>query len=118
MAKVPSVPAPTAPLPLAATKLPVPPPRPTVGDRTAAASPRKETARIGATPDSPMKATVRLGTTQPLNIPPVGAIRTMPAPVAPVPPVALVESVPATFCWALLGVSALILLIQLWTYFS
>ncbi len=65
-----------------------------------------------------MKATVKLGTTQPLSAPPVGTIRQMPVKVAPVPPVALVESVPATFCWALLGVSALILLTQLWTYFS
>jgi hypothetical protein len=92
--------------------------RPAVGDRTATSGPRKETARITSIPESPMKATVKLGAIQPPKAPPVGAIRQMPTAVAPVPPVALVESVPVTFCWALLGISALTLIIQLWTYFS
>jgi hypothetical protein len=39
------------------------------------------------------------------------------APVAKPRPTELVESVPMLFCWALLGVSALLLTIQLWTYF-
>ena len=65
-----------------------------------------------------MKATVKLGTIQPTPVPPVGVVRTAPVAVATPPPVGLVESVPAAFCWALVGVSALTLLIQLWTYFS
>lgn len=66
-----------------------------------------------------MKATVKLTQTQPLKTLPVDAFRTATTPrVAPVPSGALIESVPTAFCWALLGVSALTLLIQLWTYFS
>jgi hypothetical protein len=79
--------------------------------------PRKETARIGPTPDSPMKATVRLGNVQPASVPSAGVIRTAPPLVASPPPAGLVESVPLQLCWALLGLSALALLIQLWTYF-
>ena len=113
-----SRPATTPIAPAVPAKLPVSPPHPIAGNGTAASGPREETARIVSAPDSPMKATVKLGTTQPPSAPPISSIRTAPPAVAPVPPVALVESVPATFCWALLGVSALTLLIQLWTYFS
>ncbi|HEY1582026.1 MAG TPA: hypothetical protein VGF73_02880 [Chthoniobacterales bacterium] len=91
-----------------------------LGAPTPAVGPRKETARIGALPDSPMKATVKLSPLQPTSTPPAGVIRT--APAAPVvanqPATGLVESVPLTFCWALLGISAVTFLIQLWTYFS
>ena len=38
--------------------------------------------------------------------------------VANSPPQRLVQSVPVLFYWALLGISALSFLIQLWTYFS
>ncbi len=96
-------------IPLAAPEIP---------DRASATGPRKETARVAVTPDSPMKATVRLSNIQPSSAPPGGVVRAAPLSVASPPPAALVELVPATFCWALLGVSALTLLIQLWTYFS
>ena len=96
----------------------IPSPAPDVADHGSAAGPRKETARVASTPDSPMKATVRLSNVQPSSAPPGGVMRAPPLPVASLPPAALVEPVPATFCWALLGVSALTLLIQLWTYFS
>ena len=91
------------------------PPKTETAQRPTAPVPRKETARIG---DSPMKATVKLSAIQPTPVPTVGVVRTARLPVATPPPVGLVESVPAAFCWALVGVSALTLLIQLWTYFS
>lgn len=65
-----------------------------------------------------MKATSRLGIAQPVYTPPAGAIRTSPPAVANPPGPGLVESVPMQLYWALLGLSALTLLIQLWTYFS
>ncbi|MEP6974035.1 MAG: hypothetical protein ABI787_03965 [Spartobacteria bacterium] len=82
--------------------------------------PRKETARIAVTPDSPMKATVRLSNVPPAGPPAAAVVRTAPLspPVANPPAAGLVESVPTPLYWALLGISALTLLIQLWTYFA
>jgi hypothetical protein len=65
-----------------------------------------------------MKAAVKLSNVQPARVPLASAIRTAPPVVANPPPKGLGESVPAQLCWALLGISALTLLIQLWNYFS
>jgi hypothetical protein len=65
-----------------------------------------------------MKATVRLSPIPPARISPAGIVRPSPVPVASPRPAGLVEGIPTAFCWALLGVSGLTLLIQLWTYFS
>ena len=65
-----------------------------------------------------MKATVKLSNVQPPIAPPASIIRTAPGTVANPPPPALLDAVPTQFCWALLGVSALLLLIQIWIYFS
>jgi hypothetical protein len=95
------------------TSLPPPP-----ASVAAPAAPRKENARIAATPDKPMKATVRLTGTTPLSSAPAGVIRTALLQVAKQPPTGLFESVPMPLCWILLSVSGLTFLIQLWTYFS
>lgn len=106
----PASPAPPAPgQPLAA--------RP-IEDRSDSSAPRKETARIASTPEIPMKATVRLSAGAPSSSAPAGVIRTAPVQVANVPTAGLVESVPMPICWALLGISALTLLIQIWTYLA
>jgi hypothetical protein len=79
----------------------------------------KETVRVGTLVDSPMKATVKLAPIRTPSAPPAGVIR--PAPptsVANLPKPGLIEAGPTQFCWALLGVSALLLFTQLWTYFS
>jgi hypothetical protein len=76
---------------------------------------RKETAR---TADSPMKATVKLGSVQPAGVTSGPILRTGPTAVANPPRQGLVESIPAQLCWALLALSALTLILQLWTYFS
>jgi neural Wiskott-Aldrich syndrome protein len=123
--------------PSAGLKPPVPPPAPvpkSVAPPLKAASalpgtvpvspspqvgPQKETVRVAPLVDSPMKATVKLPPIRTPSAPAAGLIR--PAPptsVANLPKPGLIEAVPMQFCWALLGVSALLLFIQLWTYFS
>jgi hypothetical protein len=97
---------------------PAPPPGPTVP-----ASPsglKKETARVGAPipPENKPEAPVQMKKTQPLV--------TMPESTAPpsVPltvtsePAPVIESVSMPLCWGVLGVSAVILIIQIWNYFS
>lgn len=81
-------------------------------------SPQKETARVAVVPEKPMKATVKLSTVPPAEIPPAGIVRPPPIKVAAPPATGLVESIPMAFYWALLGISALAFLIQLWTYLS
>ena len=80
--------------------------------------PRKDTARIALTPEPPMKATVKLSGPQPSNGPPISVIRTAPPALVKPPASSLGETIPTQFCWALLAISALALLVQLWIYFS
>jgi hypothetical protein len=82
---------------------------------TAQTGSRKETARIA---DSPMKATVKLGSIQSGSVPASPVIRGAPPAVANPPPPRFLETIPTQLCWMVLGISALILLIQLWTYFA
>jgi hypothetical protein len=93
---------------------PAPPPGPTVPANPSGL--KKETARVGA--PIPPAAPVQMKKTQPLV--------TMPESTAPpsVPltvtsePAPVIESVSMSLCWAVLGVSAVILIIQIWNYFS
>jgi hypothetical protein len=56
--------------------------------------------------------------TQPLvTMPEVTAPPSVPLTVTSEPP-PVVESIPMPLCWAVLGVSLLILLIQVWNYFA
>jgi len=77
--------------------------------------PQQETARV---PTRKMTRTVRMSKTQPLMAMPLSAAQAAPVKVADSPPEAIIDSIPTPFCWALLGVSAVTFLIQLWTYFS
>jgi hypothetical protein len=67
-----------------------------------------------------MKATVRLTPIQPPSAPAAPVIRTPPPPASVAKPVTpeLVELVPMAFCWVLLGISALVFVIQFWIYLS
>jgi hypothetical protein len=81
--------------------------------------PKKETARLPLMPEPPSKPlpTVQMKKTQPLiAIPPTAP----PSAVAPIEEGAIltVDTIPMAVCWGLLGVSALILIIQIWTYLS
>jgi len=65
-----------------------------------------------------MTRTVRMAKTQPLMAMPLSAAQAAPVKVGDSPPEAIIDAIPTPFCWALLGVSAVTFLIQLWTYFS
>jgi hypothetical protein len=77
-------------------------------------SPKKETARIARMPDllSTPLPTVQMKKTQPLIAMPHAASQSASIAVAPA------EKSAMPLCWVLLGVSAIILIIQIWTYFS
>jgi hypothetical protein len=77
-------------------------------------SPKNETARIARMPDVPSKPlpTVQMKKTQPLNAMPHAAPQSASIAVAP----AAKSAMP--LCWVLLGISAIILIIQIWTYLS
>lgn len=99
---------------------PLPAPAPTNYPGSAVrSSPKKETARIGVLPTaSSSSPSVRMAKTQPLipapaaaNTPVAASVRTVAAPGA-------LDSVPMPLCWALLGVSGFIFLLQIWNYFA
>ena len=77
---------------------------------------REETPRIA----DPPEATATMSDISPMGRQRIGArpLGAPPAQVAKRPAPELVESVSTLFCWALLCVSAALLTIQLWTYFS
>ena len=107
-----------APPPSAA---PPPPPR-RAAEPAPSAGPelKKETARVGAAPLPEVKPAtpVQMKKTQPLvTMPEVTAPPSVPLTVTSEPPPA-VEPIPAPLCWAVLGASAVILIVQIWNYFS
>ena len=66
-----------------------------------------------------MKKTQPLST-MPEPTAPISNITTVPAAPAPPPAPAEVEenAIPMALCWGLLAVSAIVLLVQIWNYFS
>lgn len=87
--------------------------------------PKKETARITVMPDvSPPAAPVQMKKTQPLSRMPEMVPPSMPVNVAVSEPdfddeiETVAEEIPMKFYWAVLGVSAAILIIQIWIYLS
>jgi hypothetical protein len=77
-------------------------------------SPKNETARIARMPDPLSKPlpTVQMKKTQPLIAMPHAVPQSASIAVAPA------EKSAMPLCWVLLGVSAIILIIQIWTYLS
>jgi hypothetical protein len=131
----PQAPAATSPPPLpvflpeAPTEISKPDPEPSVPPTVSAApdsislGPKKETARIAIMPEPPVgpAPAVQMKKTQPLI--PMPQISPQTAPVAAVPAEkakgnAMMDAISMPACWTLLGVSAVILIIQIWTYFS
>ena len=99
-----------APVPL------IPPPTPPMA---ASPGPRKETARIAIMPEPrAAPATVKMSKTQPLITAPEPMSETAPISIEPEHSHETIESIPVPLCWALVGISALIFIIQVWTYFS
>jgi hypothetical protein len=96
-------------------------PVPAVVSKPPSPGPKKETARIATMPEARAAApTVKMSKTQPLITAPDPLRETAPILVEPasLDGDALMESIPVPLCWALLGLSALLFIIQLWTYFS
>lgn len=86
-----------------------------------ASGPKKETVRMSLLPNPP--AIVQLKKTQPLPRMPEAGSPNMPSNIGPQPDPEFSEEpaangIPTALYWALLGLSAMILLIQIWTYFS
>ena len=97
--------------------MPVPPPAPvpvTPAANSPSSGPKKETARIRRMPDPSLQPlpTVQMKKTQPLIAMPRTAPQSASIAVAPA------EQSIMPLCWVLLGVSTVILIIQIWTYFS
>jgi hypothetical protein len=68
-----------------------------------------------------MKKTQPLST-MPEPVTPISPITTVPAAPAPMvaatAPVAGEDAIPMALCWGLLAISAIVLLVQIWNYFS
>jgi hypothetical protein len=65
-----------------------------------------------------MKAALKPGSVQPCTVPLAPIIRAASPAVANSSAKGLGALAPAQLCWALLGISVLTLLLQLWNYFS
>ena len=89
--------------PLSASVMPAP--------ESPSSGPKKETARIPLVPD-PLPSAGQMKNTQSVIAMPDVAPRNPSSAIAPA------EKKPMLLYWILLGVSALILIIQIWTYFS
>ncbi len=125
----PSPPPPPVFSPELPTEISTPDPEPSAPPPVSAAldstslSPKKETARIALMPEPPAKPipAVQMKKTQPLIAMPHITPRSAPIAVAPTEKAkgsAMMDAIPMPTCWTLLGVSAVILIIQIWTYFS
>jgi len=85
-----------------------------------APEPKKETARIAVLPDPRLTAlpAVQMKKARPLVTVPEITLQTPPLTVATKDTTAMVDASPMPLCWTLLGVSTVILIIQIWTYIS
>jgi hypothetical protein len=79
--------------------------------------PKKETARISVFPRPTSTAAPAINTTktQPLLVHPTAGVPNAPVIITS-KPLGPPDVVPRPLCWALLGISALIFLIQIWNY--
>lgn len=94
--------------PVAAVALPVAQPT---------AHPKKETARITILPGPPSQPPMQMKKTQPLIDMPASDRPQTQLVVTPEPG-AIVRTIPKSLCWAVLGTSTTILIIEIWSYFS
>ncbi len=104
---------------------PPPPPAPSASSGVASsAGPKKETARISLAPEPLARpaAAIQMKKTQPLVTMPEPSRQTAPIAVKVAPQEVeeetFIDSLPMSFCWAVLVASAAILTIQIWNYYS
>jgi translation initiation factor IF-2 len=129
LSAAPSPPPPPVFSPELPTKIPTPEPDPGAPPPVSAApdltslGPKKETARIALMPEPPTRPApaVQMKKTQPLIPMPQITPQTAPVAVAPTEKAkgnAMMDAIPMSTCWTVLAGSAVILIIQIWTYFS
>ena len=97
---------------------PAPPGQPAVADGPSAnRGPKKETARITVLPrPGPTAApAINMTKTQPLVVHPTAGVPSAPVIITS-KPLAALDVIPRPLCWALLAISAVIFLIQIWNY--
>jgi hypothetical protein len=98
-----------------------PQPIPSVSDDAFASpanrGPKKETARITVLPKPTPTAApaINMTKTQPLLVHPAAGVQAAPVVITS-RPLAPIESIPRSLCWTLVGISAVIFLIQIWNY--
>ncbi len=111
---------PSPPSPPSSPKPPAAPHPMASSSAASSPGPKKETARIAVLPDPRPKAspTVQRKKTQPLITMPESTPPSAPLTVATNDTSAIVDAIPIRLCWTLLGVSTVILIIQIWNYFS
>jgi len=81
--------------------------------------PKKEMARISVLSDPPeSRGSAQMKETQPLNDLPPARSPVAPVRMTPTETKTPVDSIPKSICWTVLGVSAAILLIEIWNYLS
>jgi hypothetical protein len=86
---------------------------------TPSVSPKKETARIAVLPaPAPAPASVQMKKTQPLIDRPAAAAPAVTRVTVASQTAGIVDQMPTTLCWGLVGVSAVILIIQILNYIS
>jgi hypothetical protein len=84
-------------------------------------APKKETARITALDDPPAKPAVQMKKTQPLiDLPRIETPSTTVTVTPAAQPVrkTATNQIPMPLCWALVGGSAAVLILQIWNYLS
>jgi hypothetical protein len=92
---------------------------PSPASRTVSSGPKKDMARIPLVPQPPSRPppAIQMKKTQPLIAMPQVAPQTASIP-APLGEGSAVDAIPMPLCWLLLAVSSIILVLQIWTYFS
>ena len=84
-----------------------------------AGAPRKETARVTLSGETPQRSSrVDMKKTQPLFTMPESTEASATPLTVTTETEARVETIPSALCWAVLAISALLFIIQIWNYFS
>ena len=110
---------PSPPSPPSSLKPPTAPHPMASSSAASSPGPKKETARVAVLPDLRPKASPTVQKkTQPLITMPESTPPSAPLTVATKDTSAMVDVIPRRLCWTLLGVSTVILIIQIWNYFS
>jgi hypothetical protein len=100
-------------------RIQVPSREPSLAPGALSSGPKKDMARVPLVPQPPSRPlpTIQMKKTQPLIAMPQITPQRASIP-APLGEESAADAIPMPLCWLLLGVAAIILLVQIWTYFS